>query len=314
MTSHAIFRSIIRLRRTSPLPSAQGACSITQRLCARENAKTGYSERVTGLTSLALNTMYSGPPYIQYLWPCDIISSNISTLKTLTIGFEQHAIRAYEATYSLDVYSLPGSPISKNSKLTINTLMACLKRQSIQSKNKITSSIENLRLTSFDLDPTLLRAMGPFIDFSKLVSLRLESCASLNNGLAGLKSTTSLSCLRSLTIRTELVSDGTWPSLEAFICSLIGLTDLCLLMEGDFEDLELENILKRHGQTLRSLVVDTRTGPRLNTAESTSVQPQKDDTESYITDISKHCPGLVELGITLDWQAVISPGSTQEHV
>ena len=255
--------------------------------------------------------MYTGPPYFYHSWPCDIISSNITTLKTLTVGFEQHAVREYEAAYDLNVYSRPGGEISNISIVIINDLTNGLKRGCVQSRKAITSSIETLRLISFDLDPTLLHRMGSFIDFSKLVSLSLESCASLNNGLAHLKTTTNLSCLRSLTVRTELFSNGTWPSLKAFMCSLIRLTDLCLLMEGDdFDDLELEDILKRHGQTLRSLVVDTRTGPRLHTGELTSFQPQ----ESYISEISKYCPGLVELGITLDWQTVITPGSVQDDV
>ena len=243
-----------------------------------------------------------------------MISSNISTLKTLTIGFEQHAIREYEATHSLDVYSLPGGLMSKNSKATINDLMSYLKLKRTQSSRRIPSSIEKLRLIGFDLDPTLLDAMGSFIDFGNLVSLRLESCASLHNGLARLENTTSLSSLRSLTVRTELGLEVMWPSLESFICSLIGLTDLCLLIEGDFDALELEDILIHHGETLRSLVVDTRTGPRLNAAESTSAPQQIDGADTYITQISRHCPELIELGITLNWQAVTSLGSLHEDV
>lgn len=267
-----------------------------------------------GLTSLVVNTMSGGPPYYQHFWPCEIISSNISTLKTLTIGFEQHAIREYEAVNSLDAYSALGGRISKDCKLAINDLVPCLKHRRMKSRETITSSIENLRLTSFDFDTTLLHAMSSFLDFSKLVSLSLESCAGLPDGLTYWETKTDLPCLRSLTIRTELGGDRMWPALDTFICSLIGLTDLSLLMEGDMEELELEDIFKHHGKTLRSLVVDTRTGPRDNTIETTSTQPHKYVSESYITEISKHCLGLIELGITLDWDAVLFPGSAKDDV
>ena len=306
MPSSGVLSDCVELPRCQPRKD--------QVLDLTENTDSGYSERATKLTSLVVNTISGEPPNLQNYWPCDMISSNISTLKMLTIGFEQHTIREYEATYGLHRFNTLGRQISKTSEATIKNLMSCLKRQRRKSRRTIASSIESLRLTSFDLDPMLLHGMGSFIDFDKLVSLRLESCVNLHNGLARLNTTTRLSCLRSLTVRTEFGNDVMWSSLEAFICSLIGLTDLCLLVEGGFEDLDLEDILKRHGRTLRSLVVDTRTGPRLSATETTSVQPEKYGTRSYITDISVHCPNLIELGITLDWQAVTILGSLQEDV
>lgn len=241
-----------------------------------------------------------------------MISLHMSNLEVLTFGFEEETLQAYECE-TVGSYSTPGDQLSTQSAAIAKRIMRLLKGKQEKDKKPVKSSIRVLRLSSFDLDAILIHPR-PFIDFTKLTSLLLESCAGLESGLARLKSIASLPELCSLTIRTELSCDQLLSSLESFICSLSGLTDLCLLLEGGLEEVKLEELLEVHGKTLRTLVIETRIGPRRSTARTTSTQPKRHATHSYISEISSHCPNLVELGVTIDWKMFLCFGSVLDDV
>lgn len=287
---------------------------IAQSLLESGNADTEYtnSSAFLNITTLAIPSMSQGRLTPPEYWPSELISWHASNLEALTIGFETEMLRAFEFEF-LDSYTTSGGRLSSQSVTVVESIIESLKCNQKRNKRAEISSIKVLRFSCFDLDAILIHPR-PFIDFSKLTSLLLESCVGLESGLARLTSKASLPHLCSLTVRTEFSCGQLWSSLESFICSLGGLTDLYLLMEGSLLELKLEGILITHGKTLKTLIIDTRTGPRWKYAPTTSTQPQTWTTLSYLNEISKHCPYLVELGVTIDWAAVQEPGSPPEDV
>ena len=141
------------------------------------------------------------------------------------------------------------------------------------------------------------------IDLSKLTTLVLESCSRLDTSLPLLTARAVKGySLRSLTVRTELVDDELPQKLEAFICALTDLTDLCLLFEGDSPGVSTEQILKVHGKTLKTVFIDSRYAPGSPSEADFSESLPWD----YLDSIHRYCPNIVELGVSLDWDSIVT--------
>ena len=111
--------------------------------------------------------------------------------------------------------------------------------------------------------------------------------------------------LTSLTLRLEQVVDGTVTAMEAFLASIHGLHHLHILLDGSQRLPDIDVITANHGPTLRTLVIDARTGVRTSPYVGTAVLLTKDVKKySRFEGIVEGCPRLVELGIAIDWRAV----------
>ena len=240
-----------------------------------------------------------------------VFSRTNRTLKSLAIGFEKETIRAYEK-HEMQAYSGAGGLLQRSSAVFTAKMADAMKMQQRTSKAVVSLRVETLRLSSFDLYGMLRHPLSPFVDFTRLTSLQLESCSGLEDGLEHFTSDRgrqdSPLRLRSLAIRTELGSARLCSLLESFVCSLSNLVNLSLLYEGYPIEKAAEHILTRNGEKLKTLVLEGRFRPRTVIAEGTSLIPNAIDN---LSDVAEFCPNLVELGLNIDWMAV-SDSNTRE--
>lgn len=240
-----------------------------------------------------------------------VISRNNRTLKSLAIGFEQEALRAYEKQ-KIQAHSGANGLLHRKSAIFIEKMAEAMKTQQLRGKAVGVLTVETLRLSSFDLYAMLRHPSKPFVDFTRLTTLHLESCSGLENGLDYFTSDRgrqdSPSNLQSLVIRTELGSARLWSLLESFINSLSDLVNLSLLFEGNPIEVAAETILAKNGRKLKTLVLERRTSPRTSMQRSTSLMSES---VASLGDIADFCPNLVELGLNFDWM-VVSKSDSQE--
>ena len=249
--------------------------------------------------------------------PLKLLVESRDTLESLTIGFEKEALQAYEEGPS-GMAAYIGSGLVLTSLAAIEYLADELEIKRKAGKSSKLRTLVTLRLCSFDLGGLLLKGpMGSFLDLSKLKMLVIESCVGLVEAFEALTASPNRyqfrpSQLRSLTVRTEYTED--LDIIESFVCSLSGLTDLCLLVEENFHEWELEtfsveNIAQSHGETLKTLVLESRVDSRVSSNYGTSAASYDN-----LCDICHCCPNLVELGITLEWESIVSDGHKQSQV
>ena len=178
-----------------------------------------------------------------------------------------------------------------------------------------TLSLEALRLCGLHL-AAAIRYDGPKIDLTNLTTLTIESCFIMRSAFEQLAArgainltTPSKMRLKSFYLRHEKsgirVDEDIEQLLFMFLCSFQGLEDLHVLLEGPGpRRWALAPILIKHGQTLRTLVWDKRTGPRMKVQKSTTVHALR---LFYLDCISRYCQKLVALGISIDWDFVYQP-------
>ena len=154
------------------------------------------------LTSLSISCLSPESWDKPYHFACDLIVSTLSTLKTLVLGFETDILQVYPGEM-IASYSQVGGILSQECLKIIRTIYDYIERRDSTRRLTMTYAMETLRFTGFDLMAFLLHPDDPFIDLSKLTTLRLESCSGLENALGHFTATLSLPCLKSFTIRTE---------------------------------------------------------------------------------------------------------------
>lgn len=242
-----------------------------------------------------------------------VILRNNRTLKSLAIGFEQETLRAYEKR-EIQAYSGTNGLLHRTSAVFIESMADAMKTQQRTCKAVDFLTVDTLRLSSFDLYGMLRNPLKPFVDFTRLTALHLESCSGLEDGLDHFTSDRgrqdSPSCLQSLVIRTELGSARLWSLLESFISSLSDLVNLCLLFEGQPIDVAAETILAKNGKKFRTLVLERRSCPRTSMQGSTSLISEP---IASLGNIADFCPNLVDLGMNLDWMAVSNSDSQEVY-
>ena len=148
---------------------------------------------------------------------------------------------------------------------------------------------------------------------TNLQSLSLLFCNNLDAFLDSLRAFCSVEqapvspvCnLTSLTLQLEDVLDGTVTAMEGFLTSFHGLHHLYILLDGSPRLLDVAVITGNHGSTLKTLVIDARKGVQTNPYAGTAILISKDPKESSrFGGIVEGCPGLVELGIAIDWRVL----------
>ena len=171
-------------------------------------------------------------------------------------------------------------------------------------------SLGSLHLCGLNLGSVLQGKVALNIDFTKVTQLRLESCPGLSQAFSILMDpagppTSALGALEDLFIRVENPDSHFSNSLQSFLKSFHGLIHLRVLVDNALSDQDLTPILDIHGQTLRTLVWDERSGPRTRLDASTSLLSTG---LRKLKVVSQKCRSLTTLGIALDWEAMISAG------
>lgn len=166
-------------------------------------------------------------------------------------------------------------------------------------------NLESLKVIGWDLRPLLNGSYRPITDFDSLTSLTLESCPGLFDALpmltkvSGGEAVSRLPNLQSLTIRNERDDHPDFTrNLDYFLRSLSPLRTLHLLLSGHYVMRSSKEFLKVHGATLQTLVWDERLGRRHDLADDRLVDLRD---AGRLSTIVKHCPNLVELGISVRW-------------
>lgn len=150
----------------------------------------------------------------------------------------------------------------------------------------------------------------PIFDWKNLRALVLKSCLQLDGTLSFLQSAIANSDesgggvnLKSFDLRSEIKTNIVADGLKNFLTSFKGLVHLGLLFEGlqKFSS-SLLITLTHHGSTLRRLIWDFR----LQKRTSFTKDPSRGRYGNQVVGlISTHCRLLEELGLSLDWPALM---------
>ena len=234
----------------------------------------------------------------------ELLARNHQNLRHLRLGSELDLVKEYANNGYMDSNGTARFCLTETFAEIMQKKVAALKEPSTPVVR-----LKSLSLIGHDLYAFAKGLVEPEIDFNCLSILTLESCENLEaafpllGGLGdGRRKTKSALGLHTLAIRHENTSDDFLQGLEDFLVSLKPLAHLHVLLEGDYDGtIKMRKVLRVHGKSLRSLVWDERTGPRRDVHGDTTTFP--DDHENLET-VSKHCPGLKALGISLDWSDI----------
>lgn len=241
------------------------------------------------------------------LWAARLLVENAMTLDHLNLGYTTRI--AYDYAHDRP------SRHDKMSTLFATNVKKVLSDYS-DSEPLLHLSLQSLYLSGLDLGSVIQGEMALDIDFNKIVELRLESCSGLNEALYLFTDKAdspklALGALRDLYLRLDGPDADLINSLDCFLESVRGLTDLQVLIDKTSNVHMIESILKIHGRTLTTLVWEERRGRRTQLDDCTSIFPGK---LGNLSAISQHCPFLKVLGIPLDWEAISASDKYHETV
>lgn len=235
-------------------------------------------------------------------WMCSLVATNFETLQHLEIGQvgDRRLSDADDESLTRNIRQKIASILEKSHGPPYPSLSI--------------SSLTLVGLNSLALENSKAR---PIIDWTNLRALALKSCKQLDNTLNFLQSAIAKSDksgvavnlksfdLRSATGETVIVLDA----LEKFLTSFNGLVHLGLLLEGQriSSSSTLSAVVKHHGPTLRRLIWDFRLQERTSFTKDPSWGHSDN---KHLVSISRRCPLLEELGLTLDWPALMGPPTT----
>ncbi|KAL8993604.1 MAG: hypothetical protein Q9169_006218 [Polycauliona sp. 2 TL-2023] len=175
--------------------------------------------------------------------------------------------------------------------------------------------LRELHLIGLDANK-ILKPDSLMLNLECITALNLESCPELDTALDTLATERNKSdvplraCLRlqSFSLRHENSTQHFRAGLIDFLGAIQGLTHLSVLLEnGDRSGPnDLDPMLAVHGPTLRSLVWDERSGKRDSWIP---LEPNAEPSHRRLKTIAKHCPHLVELGISMNWEDFMTQGT-----
>ena len=219
-----------------------------------------------------------------------LVADNNMSLRHLDLGVEMAIVKSYLAGEVCDPRSR--TQLTKRMRNAITAGLIEL------VDSECLPNVQQLKFRGLDLGALTDGPNSPLVNWAALTHLTLESCCAFNAGLS-IMAQWQFRSLRLLQIRHE-TCDGTFLSLlETFLCALPPLKSLFLLLEDNPRSIDLEPILKIHGESLRAFILEYRLGERLLFPHSRSTWSM-DDTMRIFT----YCPHLVELGMPLDWQHI----------
>lgn len=158
--------------------------------------------------------------------------------------------------------------------------------------------LESCALKGLEADSIIQSLGSTLVDVTNLTSLCLEACSGLERALqflSGIDGGPSMMKLQSFVLRHTTADSKFGESLLKFLQSVPSLAHLSVLLESPNQVDCLPAVLQVHGQTLKSLVWDEQ--PIGHNARNLLIPPC-----SQLKDILEHCPGLVELGVCLNWE------------
>ncbi|KAL9011235.1 MAG: hypothetical protein Q9173_003901 [Seirophora scorigena] len=167
-----------------------------------------------------------------------------------------------------------------------------------ESRESPALRLESCTLKGLEADSILQSLGSTLVDVTNLTSLCLESCSGLERALQFLSGTDggpSMMKLQSFVLRHTTADFKFGESLLKFLQSVPGLAHMSVLLESPNQVGCLRAILQVHGQTLKSLVWDEQ--PIGHNTRNLLIPPY-----SQLKDIFEHCPGLIELGLCLNWE------------
>ena len=235
------------------------------------------------------------------LWPTQLPLKNYPNLRHVVLGSESLVAKPYNRDGSVDDEEVR--------RVELTDAFACYMKAKGGALSESSISVvrlESLSLVGLDLLAFVKGSIEPVFDFNSLGVLILESCAGLEAAFpllmgagAGRRKARSGLRLHSLGIRHEDTSDSFLPAFETFLLSLKPLACLHVLLEGLYGvSIDLDKVLQVHGKSLRSLVWDERSEPRIGLEDETTYVPHD---HQNLKLVAKHCPGLKALGISLAW-------------
>lgn len=239
------------------------------------------------------------------------MAQNCKTLRHLELGFETDA--------AMDFLLLPIANDDHADFAQSRSFERTLREEC--EALKASMSLNSLKVISWNVRTILSDKHWPTMDLRNLTKLVLEDCYALNEAFLLLSSFSTnpqdVRCLLNLdsfTFRQKYGPQCIRKHLRRFICSLPrGLRDLSVLMDEVGFNMSTESILRVHGKTLRTLIWDERSYRRETVQDCTTEFPRKDGVAHFST-ISRACPELRELGLSLDWATVQGSNGNQTKV
>lgn len=244
-------------------------------------------------------------------WMGNLVATNLTTLRHLEIGAENKVgeCRRNNAFYN---DSDPNFQLTKKFRQKLETCLVDVHGPSYPVLSL--SSLTLVGLSLLDLEDSDGR---PIIDWNNLKALAIKSCSRLDGTLAFLQSAIvkpvgsgEVVKLKSFDLRsdnrvntpnTAIVLDA----LKNFLTSFNGLVHLGLLLEDRNVSVSMfAAILEKHGPTLRRLIWDVRLQERTSFTKDLS---RAQTGNAHVAWIFKWCPMLEELGLSLDWTALMEP-------
>lgn len=273
-------------------------------------AETDFNLAYPNLPGLESLTTKSINLAVDYLRTLILVQGD--TMKSLCLGAESDVLRDYQES-------------NQNSLLRrqeyVDTLVDSLDPHDDDEDQDYSPwlMLQELQLVGLDVCK-IIKPASLFLDLHSLTSLTLETCLGLETALDMLatKKNKSGLPLRSglrlhyFSLRHEASNQQFRARLIDFLSAIQGLTHLLVLLENSDRSRpdDLDPILAVHGQSLRSLVWDERSGKR-----DLFVPSEETYKPSYLrlATIATHCPNLVELGISMDWRDFTKKGSHDPH-
>ena len=252
------------------------------------------------LVVLNIDTL-QGPRH--FTWTVCLVERNRKTLRQLRIGNEQRLAQLYAFNRSDDLDS--------EASVFTGGLLDSLNRLLPDHKpSNATLSLESLILCGLDFRKLVQQSFMPpndnlRINFDNLDALALESCIGLADAFPRLvgpeharDNSSNPLRLRTFILRQERIDDNFMSALETFLLSIPPLTTLHVLLEGtQIMSVDVPEILKAHGQSLRSLIWDHRHQPGVGSTGITPFFQWPWDFEHLVD----FCPKLRSVGFSLDW-------------
>ena len=250
-------------------------------------------------------------------WMGNLVATNLTTLRHLEIGAE-NKVGEYRRRREKGIYNDSDS----NHKLTQKfrqQLDTCL--VDVHGSCYPTLSLNSLTLVGLDLLDLEDSDGRAIVDWINLKALAIKSCSRLDETLAFLQSaivksdgSENVVKLKSFDLRTdETPNDRHYDrhaaivldALKKFLTSFNGLVHLGLLLDGRNISVSMfAEILEKHGPTLRRLILDVR---YYGFDWPTERQFRATTGNAHVALIFKWCPMLEELGLSLDWTALMEP-------
>ena len=247
-------------------------------------------------------------------WVTELLAKNYQNLRHLRIGSEVELAKECAKHGWFDLEELCRFAHTQTFAELMEETFSALKEPSDPILR-----LESLSLVGLNFLAYVGCLLEPFVDFSSLTMLTLESCAGLETAfpllveaVAGRRKAKSVLRLHTFAIRHENASDDFLHKLENFLLSLKPLAHLHMLLEGIYEGtIEMRKVLRIHGKCLQSFIWDERTEPRNDVREDHAVFP--DDYE-HLRLVAEHCLVLKALGISLDWEDIVASEKNHKKV